>query len=185
MWVVVGEGFILTLKYFTYSIFNSSSTKSFNISPTNAITYYIGVYGFSSSSYFQITASNTYSNLTPGQIQSGVIGYKQRVNYTITIPENAADFSLIAQTSEGDPDQYVYNYNQINFPVWANYSIGIGFSCIYAKAPPPGTYLYSLILYKYIGASSTDYQTGFFLNYGNSCQFPNTEDESFNLLESN
>jgi len=171
VYVYVGEDFVPSLQNSSYSLINSNSIKSLNVSLYIG-TFYIGVYGFSSAS-FRIVG---YGDVPVGQIMDGQIvsgsfsGIGQFSIYYFNIPQNSFDFSMIVKgTSGGDPDQAIYN--QIPgpgvTPVWINTG-SASTSCITAQFPSAGTYYYKLWQ---AGSTSFSYSNGLFINYGGSCTF--------------
>jgi len=169
VYVIVGSGFVPSFSNATYTFFNMNATKSLTTSFFVG-TFYIAVYGYSDASYTIVGWGDIPTAvMIPGQVISGTMDSKENDFYTITIPSNAFDFSLIVTTSGGDPDQFVYNSLSFDSPVWYNSST-VSSSCIFVQFPPSGTYYYKL--YAYVGPYT--YSTGFFLNYGHSCQLPSS-----------
>jgi len=91
------------------------------------------------------------------------------IYYKIAIPENAFDFSVIVEASNGDPDQFIYSTPMMTVANWTDTGTSSR-SCIFVKFPPAGTFYYKQRMYN----GPYTFELGFFLNYGSSCTLPST-----------
>jgi len=178
VYVMVGQDYIPNLSTYTYNFFNTNPYKSINVSLILG-TFYITVYGYSNANY-EITGWGNINleTISPGQVVTGQLDGQDSTYFKFTIPPNAFDFSLIAQTNTGDPDQWVYNTFPFSSYVWANNSNTIGSSCIYVQLPTPGNYYYQIYMSTNVNVT---FATGFFVNYGKSCRLP-SDSISFDIL---
>jgi len=173
VFLLAAQGYYPTIYSYDYASLTYNQTQML-VLPQNSVngSWYLTVYGYTATtySYFYITALNGGGNaplMVNGVPKNGTLNAGLSTNFTITIPANTFDVSIIALTTSGDPDQFLYN--STGFLVTSQQSSVVGSSCMVLSLPVAGTYTYVLKAYGTSFSSGFNYTTAYYLNHQQSC----------------